>query len=218
MDNQTEALMTFDKEQAFIQAGNVVRFFEAAQPDEIQGGLVWYSDVRTQALEWASEYAVSIKQVAAVIAVLSPNTPWTKNLEYALNAVAYFRYVDNHMGLFENGVRTFYGNIKKAYKILVGEDFGQVRGRKVQSFWDNIWRVDSLAVTHDVHSRRVVFNDTLLPANSISKKDYNTATMAYRLAHTVIQEDTPEVEHPYQLQAITWGVARRLRNEGVQTL
>jgi hypothetical protein len=64
----------------------------------------------------------------------------------------------------------------------------------------------------------VVFNDTFLPSTAITPKQYNTATMAYRLAHTVIQEDAPEIEFPYQLQAITWEVARRLRNEGVQSL
>lgn len=210
--------MNFHEELALEQAANIVRFYNAALPEEIEGGLRWYADVRETCFGWASEYGISIKQAAGALAVLSPNTDWEHNNLYALAAIQNFRTVSHYMELLDLGVRTFYGNIKKAFKILINKDYSQVSGKKVLAFWDNIWNADSTFVTHDVHSRRVVFNDTLLANSAMTQKQYNTAVYAYHAAHTVIRINNPEVEHAYQLQAITWEVARRLRNEKVRSL
>lgn len=210
--------MKFDKEQAFLQAANIIKFYEVATPEEIEGGLVWYSNVREMCLNMAQTFAVSLKQVAGVLAVLSPNTPWNKNVDYTIAAVEHFRVVDNHMGLFDLGVRTFYGNVEKAYKILTDKDYSLVSGKKVRSFWKNIWNVDSMAITHDVHSRRVVFNDVQLVNKGMTERQYNTAVQAYWLAFDMLSADNERLEYPYQLQAITWEVARRLKNEGVVSL
>lgn len=210
--------MNIHEERALRQAANIVRFYDAALPEEIEGGLRWYSDVREQCFTWASEYALSIKQVAGALAVLSPNTDWWHNNLYALAAIQNFRNVSHYMELLDLGVRTFYGNIEKAYNVLKHADYSQVSGKKVRSFWHNIWNVESTHVTHDVHSRRVVENDTLLTNKAMTQKQYNTAVYAYHTAHKVIQLSNPQLEHVYQLQAITWVVARRLRNEGVQSI
>ena len=216
--------MTIHKSLAFEQAANIVKFFEAATSAEIDGGLSWYADVRSLVTGWARYYAATRKRVAGVVAVLSPNTPWEKNLEYAHNAVANWEDVPHKPlektveALKDFGVTTFNTSIEKAYKILSEGDFSQVSGQKVRSFWSNIYDVNSTAITHDVHSRRVVFNNTDLLSKAITPKYYRTAEVAYHYAFDIISQDVPELEHPYQLQAITWEVARRLRNEGVVSL
>lgn len=199
------------------QAENVLKFLEQATAEEISGGLSWYSDVR----EWCSNLGevarFSLSQVAGVVAVLSPNTPWDKNLLYARNAVLGFRHVGRNPvhELKHLGVRTLNSNVAKAYNVLLG-DLEQVRGRKVYSFWDNIRDVESVEVTHDVWSRRVIVNDLTLLNAGMTEKQYREAVQAYHLAFQ--HQQVPGLDFVYQLQAIVWVVARRLSAQKVRSL
>jgi len=206
-------------ELAHEQAQNVLLFLHEATTAEISAGLSWYSGVRSFCQRLASDFGFVCKQAAGVVAVLSPNTPWHKNLEYAEAAVSNFEYVGGEpLELKNYGVRTFNTSIKKAYHILKDEDYSQVSGRKVSSFWSNIWNVESVDVTHDVWSYRVVSNDLSLLNKAFTEKQYNTAVLAYHLAFQQSVGILQGLEYPYQLQAIVWEVARRLSSQKVSRI
>ena len=200
------------------QADNILHVLEQATYEEIQEGLSWYSEVRAWCDELGEEYNVQRKQVAGVVAVLSPNTPWWKNLEYAENAVAHFRGVHPLRpvkGLKAYGVRTFNQSIDKAYEILACEDYSQVKGNKVRSFWDNIWNENSTEVTHDLWSARVVWGDLFRPSKYCTPLQYQTAVTAYHVAtqHVQANQLVDGLDHAYQRQAIVWVTVQRLRKE-----
>ena len=110
----------------------------AADPDQREAGLGWYSVAHEEAKMLAmSREDVAFWQAVEIIAVLSPLTRWAQTLGDAWAVVS---GDDTQHALPEN--------VKKAKRILAGEH-GVLGGRKVNSFGLNIFNPRGDGVTCD---------------------------------------------------------------------
>jgi hypothetical protein len=107
----------------------ILRWYDRATPEQRIEGVAWYGHARTFAADLARTYGHDLDQVAALIAVLSPQCDWDQNKLAAVNACA--RHRD---GLKDLPGYTGYGaNVAKAFRILSG-DLSALKGPKVEAF------------------------------------------------------------------------------------
>lgn len=105
---------------------------DAATPEQVAEGTVWYEQARVFSAELAERYPFTFEQVAHVIAALSPQVPWGKNAASTVDALE--AYVNGWDG--ESKLPDYPGysaNGKKAHAILSG-DLSVLRGPKVTAF------------------------------------------------------------------------------------
>ena len=76
------------------QQGNIVAKFSLATTQEVVAGCDWYTDAHKIAGRIASMYGLHHAVVAAVIAALSPNNKWERNLRDAENFIRLFTVGD----------------------------------------------------------------------------------------------------------------------------
>ena len=195
---------------------NIRNIYNQATEQEIKDGLVWYAEAYRTASKLANTFGTDIKRTVWALACLSPNNKWEQNildLTSVLNAYKNESYIPM-MKAYEEGkekpffslaCRTYSRQVYKAFEILEGKP-SLGKGKKTNAFADNIFFPDSNAVTIDGHAlsiylgRRIAMKD----ANKLMRKEYDNAMEAYR-------ELAGELNiKPYQLQAITWLVWRRL--------
>lgn len=107
-----------------------------ATPDELARGADWYLAAHAEACAIADRHGVSLGTAAGVIAALSPNARWEKNLEEA----------DRLLGAARHGadirtvsVSTYSSNKLKAWAIAeTGDVWTYLRGPKVTAFYLNL--------------------------------------------------------------------------------
>ncbi len=109
----------------------------------------WYSDENQTIQEIASDYNVSVENVAYITATLSPALSWMANIE---STRAFF---DEWFGRSDSSNRqTAYGtNVKKCSEYMFGVRSDTPTGRKVSAFYCNLMG-DYSIVTLDRHAIR----------------------------------------------------------------
>lgn len=109
----------------------------------------WYSDANQTLQEIASDYNVSVENVAYITATLSPALSWGANIE---STRAFF---DEWLGRSDSSNRqTAYGtNVGKCTEYMLGVRSGNPMGRKVSCFYHNLIG-DYSVVTLDRHAIR----------------------------------------------------------------
>lgn len=174
---------------------NILKKFDTCTSEDISKGKDWYP--------WATSYAKSIspsspERGAGVIAVLSPRTPWEKNLEYAAKVI---KAVDSGSNI-KPSIGGTYQNLEKAWSIAKGAEVVSVltsgtrseRWLKVQRFYQNfIGNLD--CVTVDVWAARVAFPDC---QEQIGGKLYLSLERSYQDAAKKVNIN------PRDLQAVVW--------------
>lgn len=108
----------------------ILRWYDAATPEQAAHGLAWYAEARTFAADLAATYGHSVETVAAVIAALSPQCTWDANMSATRNLLA--RYADGHRSDLP-GYAGYTANVSKGYAILAG-DLAALKGPKVEAF------------------------------------------------------------------------------------
>lgn len=195
-----------------ISHGNILAVFFQASEDELREGKMWYSNAFDTAKAIASRYDLpgGIDTVAAVIAALSPNNRWNRNVR---DAEALIRTYCAGGELDALKVSSYGQNKVKAIRILKGESPDDVLGgNKVRAFYECIANGNSTAVCIDGHAfsiwsgQRVVTSKT----PSISDKLYAAISEDYRRAALVVSSVTGVCYSAMQVQAITWVVWRNL--------
>lgn len=171
----------------------IVRTFDEATPHMIEQGSTWYDEAGQIATDLAAESEWTREQCAAVIAHLSPRTPWARNVMGATDLCL----------SGEKSVGIIGRNYEAALASLEFDDpvdsFG---GPKTRRFYLNILG-DREAVTVDVWACRVAgIDETLLGRVGV----YDAVEHAYRLAARRRGVD------PSTMQATTWIVARNGRH------
>lgn len=106
--------------------------YDAATPEQVAEGTVWYEQARTFAADLADRYPFTFEQVAYVIAALSPQVPWGKNKSSTIDAL------DAFLGGWDGETKLpdypgYSANGKKAHAILSG-NLSVLRGPKVTAF------------------------------------------------------------------------------------
>lgn len=184
---------------------NILRILDLATWEERDAGLRWYNDAQSLAntLVHTPDHrpGVTVEQAAAVIAALSPLTPWERNKELAIRAV-----VDHR------ATGTLGNSVKAANRILAGEDIRTVlKSDKVWNFYLSIMG-SADAVCVDRHAIEIYMGKRYADGDrpKVTPKVYAAAADAYR-------EASAETSYyPTEVQAITWLVWRRIHLTGTR--
>ena len=188
---------------AGITHGSILAVFFSASESEIIEGRDWYAQANLVARSLSNRYDLAGPHVAAgVIAALSPNNRWHRNV---IDAETLIRTVYSGDECDAIKVSTYSKNKEKAIKILDGEHPEDVLGGfKVRAFYNCIIGGDDVCI--DGHAFSVWsgqrFTTTKTP--KISPKLYNSISQDFRQAAVVINGVTGSCYTAAQIQAITW--------------
>lgn len=168
----------------------LARALEARDPALYQQGIDWYTSAYDQAAVLAQHYGTySTEQVAGIIAALSPQVSWNRNIELTETAI-----VSHLSGLPITGQTG--DNCRKAQAILDGEEPLEVLGgMKVRAFYlcilakgqTNVVCVDRHAVAAWYLPGQPVWGSLTPKRYHAVSSDYVTAARALGLPAAVCQ-------------------------------
>lgn len=195
-----------------ITHGSILAVFFAASEAEKHEGLSWYGRANIVANRLATSYDVNggLVTVAGVIAALSPNNRWERNVADAERLIKAYCLGEEIDAI---KVCTFNKNKDKALAILNGvTPLDVLGGNKVRAFYECIAYPTSDAVCVDGHAYSIWLGERVPTTKtpSISDKLYSRIADDYRLAAKQINEITKEFYSASQVQAITWVTWRNL--------
>ena len=184
---------------------NFTCVYRDADEDQHAEGLLWYEQAKREAYHIAMKHDVPVYITVAVIAALSPNNKWARNL---VNADALIGAFVNGDGLLSVKVSTYNKMKQKAWDILAARpDYEtakkMLKGQKITSFFCDI--MGEFNVTIDGHARNIAYGERV----GLTDDRSNIGVREYRALQAAYQEAARRVGlMPYQLQAITWRVWR----------
>tara|TARA_B100001063_G_C16710722_1_gene527852 strand:+ start:477 stop:1091 length:615 start_codon:yes stop_codon:yes gene_type:complete len=184
---------------------NIMACYRAADSLQVAEGLLWYPDAQKQAHNIAAKYGIAVYIVVAVIAALSPNNKWTRNVVNADALIAAFLRGD---GIDAVKVSTYHAMKKKAWDILAARpDYDgakrMLKGQKITSFFCDI--MGEFNVTIDGHARNIAYDEKV----GLTDDRTNIGVREYRGLQAAYEEAAQRLGlMPYQIQAITWRVWR----------
>lgn len=196
---------------------SIIGTFFLASEAELQQGRMWYQQANDLARKIGCKYDLPTAIVAGVIAALSPQNPWERNIADADNICQVFTQ-DGKDAAEAVKVGTFGANKRKALQIL---ELGQVftaqdilailNGLKVQNFWWSIL-LDNKAVCVDGHAYSIWLGERVSTSDTpkITPKLYDRIAQDYVNATAKINQILDSSYTPAQVQAITWVVHRNL--------
>lgn len=184
---------------------NIISVWTDADETQRAEGLIWYENAQKAAHDIAIKYDVPVYIVVAVIAALSPNNKWARNLVNADALIGAFLRGD---GIDAVKVSTYHAMKGKAWDILVARpDYdgakAMLKGQKITSFFCDI--MGEFNVTIDGHARNIAYDEKV----GLTDDRSNIGKLEYRALQAAYEEAARRVGlMPYQLQAITWRVWR----------
>jgi hypothetical protein len=188
---------------------NIIAIWNLATPQEKVDGARWYLDAARDAEMISIEHDVPFVTVVGVIAALSPNNKWERNVENAATLVAAFMSGDD----IESFKVSCYGAMKrKAWAIMEGQIenkdvmLAHLNGRKIKNFARCIWG-DSTSVCVDGHARNIAYAERV----ALTDGRTNIGVREYGLLTAIYNEAAEIAGVPgYVMQAVTWTVWRRV--------
>jgi hypothetical protein len=189
---------------------NILKVYRMATEAEHRHGTTWYANAQATAEQIADRHVVPVRVVVGVIAALSPNNKWERNVNDADQMLAAFLRGDP---VDVCKPSTYTKMRDKAWAIIeampeTDEEVIQIlNGQKIVSFFKNIMGHDT--VTIDGHAfniarfKRVTLTDD---STNLSKSVYQEMQAAYVRAAKRVGLKV------YELQAITWVVWKRVHN------
>jgi hypothetical protein len=195
-----------NKEDHSRRIRNILKVYNAATDEEREQGMNWYQAAFTFARGLSERYGVTTHAAAGIIAALSPQTDWDRNLILAETVCRTRKAAKGQTG----------ANNAKALAIVNGGRPADVLGgNKVRAFFDNlVFGNMSHRVTIDRHAYGIA-EATLeqpKPSTLSNPTRYGYYEDAYRDAASLLGI------HATELQAITWVVWRNRTREERATL
>jgi len=195
-----------------ITYGSILAVFFAATDLERINGAQWYNVVQNASGIMAERYGISLETVAGVIAALSPSNRWERNLRDADNLIGAYTLggLDDALSVKTS---TYSKNKAKALAILQGaEPLEALGGLKVRAFYGCIIGQDTVCV--DGHAYAIWRGERISTSSTpkISPKLYAAISADYVKATDTINSVLGAQYKPFQIQAITWLIWRRLNN------
>ena len=140
---------------------NITCVYRDADEDQHAEGLLWYEQAKREAYHIAMKHDVPVYITVAVIAALSPNNKWARNL---VNADALIGAFVNGDGLLSVKVSTYHKMKQKAWDILVARPSyngakAMLKGQKITSFFCDI--MGEFNVTIDGHARNIAYGERI---------------------------------------------------------
>jgi hypothetical protein len=172
---------------------NILRCFWKAKPDELHHGLAWYAQAAGESCRRIPDY--NRETVLGVVAALSPQTAWARNIKYA------------EMLIYEGRCPSTGTRMRTASDILAGANPAErLGGNKVRSFYECLRDQESDAVCVDGHAFSCWSGERIATSKCprIGDKLYGVIADDFREAARVVGV------RPHQVQAATWVTWRRL--------
>jgi len=196
-----------------IGTQNIIAVYALATSGERVEGMEWYNRANRVAATIAAEHGISLETAAGVIAALSPNNRWERNIVDAENLIR--AYSIGGAEEAENVKVCTYGKMRtKAIQILeatsIVDHASILNGRKITAFYECIiGRTDAVCI--DGHAYSIWFGDrlTMKQVPNIGKKLYAEIVSDYVQAARILSENGTSVT-AFEVQAITWCAWRRL--------
>lgn len=191
-----------------ITYGSILAVYFQATNLENYNGQRWYADAKFAANSLAIQYNLPVHTVAGVIAALSPNNRWERNLLDAENLCKMYTMGGDLESL---KVSTYNANKAKAIQILQNHaPLDILGGLKVRAFYDCIIGGDSVCI--DGHAYAIWTGQRVFTSKTpkISPKLYAQISADYRIAADQINKILGSNYSAAQIQAITWLTWRRI--------
>jgi hypothetical protein len=189
---------------------NILKVFRLATTGEVYNGTTWYGSAQYEATNIAYAHDLPLRIVVGVIAALSPNNKWERNISNASDMIAVFL----GGGTVEMCKPSTYLTMRdKAWSILEqmpADDAAVIKvlnGQKITSFFRNIMGHDTCTV--DGHAFNIANGKRIgltEPEVNITKGQYKELQDAYKRAGKRVGLKA------FEIQAITWVVWKRIHN------
>lgn len=198
---------------------SILGTYHLANDQERSDGKQWYSRAHRAALDLSGPFACGVITSAGVIAALSPNNKWERNLKDAQTLLDTFKTLGAYAAS-QVKVCTFDTNKARALAILklqsptVADVSTVLNGLKITAFYRCILG-DSQTVCVDGHAYSIWAGEhiTTTKTPKISPRMYAQISADYRQASQMISSPLHHGPHratPAALQAITWLAHKRL--------
>lgn len=217
---------------------HIVDHYDQASDGEKRDGMRWYPDAQLLAhhIAKSSGSPMTPHKVAGVISAYSPKAEWSSNLHHAIRSIWNKRALTKGEGA---NIMDMHSNA--AQRIMDGEDHQTVlQGPKTNAFAHNIEHggmdpetgKPSHRVTVDTHAVSVMAGRRLSKEEKVDAASAIGHPHFYQHAQSLYQQAAAHVSardgvdiSPSQMQAITWGVRKRIndddpefKNKGNQTV
>lgn len=193
-----------------MSVSNIQAIFALATPEEIKQGRSWYLEAQQACDEIANRHSLPLQIVVGVVAALSPNNRWDRNLTDADKLCATFMRGD---AVESVKVCTYHAMRAKAWGILEDgpsdpeEVARALKGQKIVAFFRCIMGQNVCCV--DGHA----LNIWRAERHPLKSDKTNVGVRLYR----TISDDYAQAGHKhglkaYEMQAITWTVWKRVHS------
>jgi len=189
----------------------ILATFHRANPDIIIDGIDWYERAKKACKIIANDTGLNIRIVVGVIAALSPNNKWSKNIIDAQNLCLSFingGNVDEVKALevleLSNEYPLNATNRRKGNALDLRVE-QVLNGQKITAFYQCIMGEDSCCI--DGHAKNIYYGkryNLTDPKTNVTKKEFRVISEAYREATKVINKMHGTQYKAYHVQAITW--------------
>jgi len=192
---------------------NILTVFQLATPEEIEHGVTWYASAHCQCLDISENLDLPLNVVVGVVAALSPNNKWERNVENARDLCTAYINGDS----MESVKVSTYGKMKeKAWSILESnptydDTVTILNGQKIVCFYQNIMGENTCTVDGHAYNIYHASRQSLTGSISIGKIEYHLIQDAYRKAGQSVLVHGRELT-AYEMQAVTWVAWRRIHN------
>ena len=197
-------------------ARQIVARFSLATSQEVQLGCDWYPSALKIAIRIAKKYGTSVEVAAGVIAALSPNNRWERNIMDAESIIKCWAAGGTNTDMLNVTVCT-YGKMKaKAVDILTRNVpiVEILNGKKIIEFFNCITNTALNDVCIDGHAYSVWFGQrlTMKEVPAIGKRLRSQIKTDYRDATAFINDELDTTYTAADIQAITWVTHKRIHN------
>jgi len=186
---------------------NILKVYRRATTDDIINGVEWYDRAKRYADTISKWTNTNLNTVIGVMAALSPNNKWERNVKDCERMVQAWKSGDD----LDDFKVSCYNTMKlKAWSILENnltsddEILTRLNGQKIRSFYSNIRGLDE--VTIDGHA----LNIALGIRQGLTTDKTNMSKKVYKQMQEVYVRAAKRVDiKPHILQAITWTTWKR---------
>ena len=186
---------------------NILKVYRRATTDDIANGVEWYSRAKRYSHAIADRTGLHVNTVIGVMAALSPNNKWERNVQDCQRMCKAWVIGDD----LDDFKVSCYNTMKlKAWSILEenltsdDEILDRLNGQKIRSFYSNIRGLDE--VTIDGHA----LNIALGVRQGLTTDKTNMSKKVYKQMQEVYVRAAKRVDiKPHILQAITWTTWKR---------
>jgi len=186
---------------------NILKVYRRATRDDVVSGIEWYGRAKRAATSIADNTKLPVNTVIGVMAALSPNNRWERNVSDTETMCAAWINGDD---LSDFKVSCYNAMKDKAWSILsdgLTEDdciLARLNGQKIRSFYSNIRGLDE--VTVDGHALNIARGKR----EGLTSDKTNIGKVMYRELQSAYVRAAKRVGvAPHELQAITWTTWRR---------